>query len=286
MKRQVSVVEPIEPARTKAAQNPPNHSSMRQRVNHLHARRKWSDWSECSAECIKTRHRLNCDDIIQAGENQLQSESTPKVANNVKQLAAKETQSLPRTILSQVDGLVGRQVQINERRLLNERHSPVSHRSNDNEDEDELVYKADQADDDDYADEGDEEEETDSCSNVDTSKTFEQSACLGGLCRLPLLGATNPILSGSAINLDTNTRPRSNDGGSSQRKQRRKQQQQLKPTTGIHSEGKLNFLISVTIYHLQQLLFSTSRKCYDWIGSKLFGQVQIKRIPPIYKRLL
>lgn len=111
------------------------------RVNSMQQRRKWSDWSECSADCLRTRHRLNCDDIL-AAQNSTQADNRPNADR--------------------------------ARKLRNSRE----------ELEEELLAKIDQAEDDDYADEGDEEDENDSCANVDTTKTFEQSACIGGLCRL------------------------------------------------------------------------------------------------------
>lgn len=221
MKKQVSEAELIESAKMKIIENP---NPMRQRVNLLHARRKWSDWSECSEECYKTRHRLNCDDIVQASEKS----ATTIESNNVKQSGSAPSSSskinpssleaTKRQALGAGRGSKGRS------------SAGGAAQQNDNEDEDELLYKADQADDDDYADEGDEEDETDSCSNVDPSKTFEKSACLGGSCRLPSLGQT-----------DANPRQISNSGGSTRRKQFRAEERrkQLLSPTSINAEGKL-----------------------------------------------
>mgnify|MGYP000892091508 CR=1 FL=1 len=49
------------------------------RSHSVQQRRRWSDWSECSASCLKTRHRLNCDDILAQNSTQkvaAKSEST------------------------------------------------------------------------------------------------------------------------------------------------------------------------------------------------------------------
>lgn len=122
-------------------------------VNQQQQRRKWSDWSECSTNCFKTRHRLNCDDLLAAQD----------AGNNNKTITATTTRQ-----------------PTNEATATTNKSSVAANE----DDEEELLTRADQSiDDDDYADEGDEEEETDSCANVDTSKTFEQIPCVGGLCR-------------------------------------------------------------------------------------------------------
>lgn len=130
-----------------------NKMRVRQQANkvinqQIQQRRKWSDWSQCSESCVKTRHRLNCEDILQA------QNATAKPISDVNLIGPKE--------VKQIEGL--------------------------KEDEEEEELKIDQTNDednDDYADEGDEEGETDTCANViDTSKTLEEKPCVGGLCRL------------------------------------------------------------------------------------------------------
>lgn len=143
-------------------------------------RRKWGDWSECSKDCLKTRHRRNCDDLIQ-----VQNSTTGSIKSG-KSNSISVTES----------GLGGN-------KTSNKRHTASGGRdeeigSNEGEEED-LLLKADQGsnnEDEDYADVGDgdeEEDETDSCEKVDASKTTEQIPCVGGLCRL----TTSSQLAGS-----------------------------------------------------------------------------------------
>lgn len=111
------------------------------------SRRKWSDWSECSTECLRTRHRLNCDDLIGELEVERYSQAISKVARG----ALSDSARIKR--------------------------------------ENAARSQQDQPDDDqDYADEGDEGDEDDSCANVETSKTFEQQACVSGQCKSPSSG--------------------------------------------------------------------------------------------------
>lgn len=257
--------ELLEPAKMKIIQNT---NPMRQRVNLLHARRKWSDWSECSEECFKTRHRLNCDDIVQAGENV----ATTTESNNVKQLGA-DSGSLSK--LHPPRSEASKRQALGAGRGSKERSSPAgAAQQNDHEDEDELLYKADQADDDDYADEGDEEDETDSCSNVDPSKTFEKSACLGGSCRLPLLAPTGSLT--GLANPETNPRQISTSGGSIRRKQFRAEERrkQLLSPASINDEGKLHDR-SPVVYYLQRAFFSSIVNVMISSVLESVGQVQI-----------
>lgn len=119
------------------------------------SRRKWSDWSECSAECLRTRHRLNCDDLLASSRD-----LSATTANS----ASKQVASSPPLPLDELAG--------DKRKPVRRSNIPLPTR--------------DQYDDehDDYADEGDEDDESDSCANVETSKTFEEQLCLGGLCKL------------------------------------------------------------------------------------------------------
>lgn len=120
------------------------------------SRRKWSDWSECSESCLRTRHRLNCDDLL--------GEELPTAGRQVhergrgaaKQVASKSEPS-------------GRKLQVRSEKNL---PAPAS---------EDLGQPND--DDQDYADEGDEDDEDDSCANVEPSKTFQEQGCLGGQCK-------------------------------------------------------------------------------------------------------
>lgn len=117
------------------------------------ARRKWSDWSECSESCLRTRHRLNCDDLAPA------TSAGGDEENNGANLPARAGNSSSK----QVAGGGARKLQ-----ARSQQKQPA----------------ASQDDDQDYADEGDEDDEGDSCAQVETSKTFEEQNCLGGQCKL------------------------------------------------------------------------------------------------------
>lgn len=163
-------------------------------------RRKWGDWSECSKDCLKTRHRRNCDDLIQA-----QNSTTGSIKSSKSNLIS-VTES----------GVGGGGGEGEGNKTSNKRHVASGGKvgeieSNEGEEED-LLLKADQGsnnEDEDYADIGDgdeDEDETDSCEKVDASKTTEQIPCVGGLCRL----TTSSQLAGSpgATNLLVNSKSR------------------------------------------------------------------------------
>lgn len=147
-------------------------------------RRKWSDWSECSAECVRTRHRTSCDDLIAAGQVSVDSK---------RQKTAEEQTVAPAVASANV---------LRRRQVSATRSDKFPHiedgSEGDGEEEDkdnaEVIKRTPEdrprvsvpADDEDYADEGDEDDEADSCANVEPSKTFEQVPCFGGLCPIPL----------------------------------------------------------------------------------------------------
>lgn len=129
-------------------------------------RRKWSEWSECTESCLRTRHRLNCDDLlvsqnftteikIRSPERRKRQTTVHKSYNGKKQVQLvrflRATDKLEKT--RQLDSSSHYREQFN------------------------------QEDDQDYADEGDEEDDTDSCAKVDPTKTFEERPCAGGQCK-------------------------------------------------------------------------------------------------------
>lgn len=151
--------QPLRPLNNRPASS--NQSNQQQQQQ----RRKWSDWSECSASCVKTRHRLNCDDILAANstlapliKQQISGSSNSKNDNQ------KQSNNL---FLSKREA----NFQLGALDAPAELDSEL------------LRASAEQqnGDDDDYADEVEQEE--DSCANVDTSKTFEEVACVGGACQ-------------------------------------------------------------------------------------------------------
>lgn len=129
---------------------------------------KWSDWTECSASCVKTRHRLNCDDILQQASNATATSYSSSSSKND-----------------------------NGNQNKNQGASFIGKRDDDDDDNNNSsdgggAAAAVQAnDEDDYADDVVEDEE-DSCANVDTSKTFEEKRCVGGACRLATNLETQP----------------------------------------------------------------------------------------------
>lgn len=114
--------------------------------------RKWSDWSECTVNCIKVRHRLICDDILS-----FEQEKINRTSSNKKTYQVTSSTTTEHTLLKRNQPSVS-----NAEELLNGAE-------------------------DDYADDGDEIEpdvDTDLCDKVDASKTFEEVPCLGGQCKL------------------------------------------------------------------------------------------------------
>lgn len=167
-------------------------SGQRDRVKYFRAttsttRRKWSDWSECSESCLRTRHRLNCDDLtsdyLTAGQSRPRlgpaERATPTsttTTNGNKQVAGVSsvtsitaTTTAPIAKSQALVGLLPAE--------LGARNLQVRDNSNKNQQLD---------DDQDYADEGDEDDEDDSCATVEPSRTFEEQACFVGQCKQQL----------------------------------------------------------------------------------------------------
>lgn len=143
------------------------------RVQVLATRRKWGDWSVCSENCIRTRHRQNCDDLLAtSGQNSTKFEDSKIKINTHLQLLNGKTLAT-----GQATSALTTNSNFNVKRNA---LSSASETTRDNL----LPNTSDlaQADEDDYADEGDEEDEDDSCANVDASKTIEEQPCVGGLC--------------------------------------------------------------------------------------------------------
>ena len=118
-------------------------------------RRKWSDWSECSPNCLKVRHRLNCDDILAQNQSKHSGQPTDPANGSPQAISSSNLDTLKPS---------------SNRLVLVVAGEPV-------------VTTEGQFDDDDYADEGDDENESDSCEKVEASKTFEERTCTGGQCK-------------------------------------------------------------------------------------------------------
>lgn len=152
-------------------------------IVHQATKRKWSDWSECSINCVKVRHRVNCDDIVGEEQKRQSNNKTITADNNIEQPLNKAQQNQ--------QPLKGTQQHTENY----EKKSIIIKRTTNLVGEDFLLSRG--TGDDDYADDGDEieadDEETDLCDKVDTSKTFEEIPCTGGLCRISLTqqGAIN-----------------------------------------------------------------------------------------------
>lgn len=134
-------------------------NNKKQRTEQVPARRKWSDWSECSENCMKIRHRLNCDDLILIQRQSQEQQSKFPTANKTSTLNQNDNSIKVISNAKAQQFLAGR-----EKRFASE-------------------------DNDDYADDGDiieesEGDDVDSCAQLlDTVKTFEQIPCSGGQCR-------------------------------------------------------------------------------------------------------
>lgn len=167
-------------------------------------RRKWRDWSECSASCFKTRVRIYCDDLLAEnttfttnGSNKLNSTGAPIVNEN--------------TVKRQTDDAIEKTEESEERDLLS---------------------KADQVEDDDYADEGDEEDQTDACDKVDLAKSVETKPCVGGLCRPPTMSGVDHQHQNVAPPALINTRTRHKDRLNAGKYWDQSQRQQPNPKKG------------------------------------------------------
>lgn len=138
-------------------------------------RRKWSDWSECSSDCKQTRHRINCDDLIQA-QNILTSSPLVTTTTTATTTASSSSQT----------GNARRTTKRHEGEDEETSAANLAHKINRSPEQVDEASGTDQAlDDEDYADEGDAEDtENDSCANViDSSKTFEERRCFNsGQC--------------------------------------------------------------------------------------------------------
>lgn len=148
---------------------------MRSKIQIQEEKRRWSDWSECSASCTKRRHRKNCDDIVfsvaSASSRALHLHNTTR----------------------RVRSLVGGKLEGDEL----PKSKTVANTDDDNLDNE------DYNDDDDESDTGAEtglastgkpnandadapaDAENDSCENLDASLTTEEVACTGGECAKP-----------------------------------------------------------------------------------------------------
>lgn len=176
----------------KLAANPPIRRPLlrNQMINNnqaaasLQQRRKWSDWSECSVSCVKTRHRLNCDDILASTNsststissattkhmisNENDNDSDPKQSKNLFQ-TKRDSSADFRALRGDTHDNNPSDLGMMETTTTTTTTADQSGDDNGNNNEE-----------DDYADEPEDDE--DSCATVDTSKTFEQIPCAGGAC--------------------------------------------------------------------------------------------------------
>jgi hypothetical protein len=162
-------------------------SGQRDRLKYFRAtassnRRKWSDWSECSEACTRTRHRLNCDDLTGGSGGRASNSSDSK--NGAA--GAHGKQVLPAGLKStgpqlQLRQLLAATAVSSEPGAAEQRPQALAAKQ--------VAAKEQSLDDEqDYADEGDEDDEGDSCAQVEPSRTFEEQACSGGQCKQPALG--------------------------------------------------------------------------------------------------
>lgn len=142
-----------------------NRQKFHNQLVHQQQRRKWGDWSECSKDCLRTRHRRNCDDLIQA-----QNSTTSSLISN-------KSDSI---------GVPAASGSNRKRHVSGSGQDLVSGTTIEDEEEDLLLKAGEGAinEDEDYADVGEEDDEVDSCEKVDPSKTTEQENCTGGSCPL------------------------------------------------------------------------------------------------------
>lgn len=169
-------------------------------------RRKWSDWGECSADCVRTRHRLHCDDLIQISPPNFWPSAEPagQRPNSNKSTHSERPALIKRhTLAPAASGgadklsLTSKQQQQDE--LLGGGGEQASERPATGSGLAEPSIEAQDGgggvdDEQDYADEGDEEEGgNDSCARVESSLTFEEQTCSGGQCKhAPILPASEP----------------------------------------------------------------------------------------------
>ena len=150
----------------------------RQQRVHQAIQRKWSDWSECSANCLRTRHRLDCNDLL--------NESQPvKITRKLRAAAADLFRPKRLTTATTTGRATPKESADEETWLAN--NSAVER---DKKSHGRAPFASgaksglgDQLDEEDYADEGDDDEE-DPCDKVDSRRTYEEQVCTGGQCRL------------------------------------------------------------------------------------------------------
>lgn len=183
------------------------------------ASRKWSDWSICSNECIRTRIRLNCDDLKPMQSNSMVTTTTSNVPNGRKLHNTKFKDNFASKIKRQVE------LELERRQLGNDDIEEDDDSNNDDRDDDPETLERDESSssDQDYPNasiltqkttnhattttsgpiqpatssaslpitpaikpakppEGDREDEEDNCSGIERAKTFQSIACTGGLC--------------------------------------------------------------------------------------------------------
>lgn len=70
-----------------------NQTQRTDNLLHIHQQQagaKWGDWSECSVDCLKTRHRKNCEDLLAAQNSSLLSgEQQINTSSNAIRVAGK-----------------------------------------------------------------------------------------------------------------------------------------------------------------------------------------------------
>lgn len=145
----------------------PKMARATKRVSFLE-RRKWSDWSECSASCTKQRHRLNCDDILNINKPSFASaESAPQ--NSVKKRILYDADATERANKNIAPASLGAPEE--EHNASPEQDSEVADSNRGDEHSNETSAEDEEAD-----------ASDDSCEHLDASLTVQEVACVGNAC--------------------------------------------------------------------------------------------------------
>lgn len=137
---------------------------------------KWSDWSQCSEKCVRYRLRWNCDDLVASKHNKSSTlEQRDEHSRDIAKFARK----------------IKRQIEDELKKETDDDSTPDEDSTEDDDGSSETIGLGLGSN----ATEGDREDQKDSCAGIDNSKTYQEVACIGGLCpksELPPINGPKP----------------------------------------------------------------------------------------------
>lgn len=140
---------------------------------------KWSDWSDCSENCVRTRQRWNCDDLVQQSSIGGQEKQEPELlekqqhkvngSNQNSSIRDNKQGLLDIGELSRLASKVKREIEEELKKETND----------DDDDEDGLEPIGSVAL---TTEQPDIEDERDNCAGIDSRKIYQEIPCIGGRC--------------------------------------------------------------------------------------------------------